>query len=97
MLKVEKEYAFEGPNGPMTLRDLFGPHQQLIIYHFMFDPNWNEGCKNCSCVMDNVTGSIVHLAARATSFAAISPAPVSKIEPFNQRRGWTFPWFSFGQ
>jgi predicted dithiol-disulfide oxidoreductase (DUF899 family) len=94
MIKIEKEYTFDGPNGRVTLHHLFGPHHQLIIYHFMFDPNWTEGCKSCSFVMDNVAGGLVHLAARDTCFAAISRAPLAKIEPFKRRMGWTFPWFS---
>src|SRR5262245_42147992 len=79
MVKVEKEYVFEGPNGPARLRDLFEGRRQLIVYHFMFDPSWSEGCRSCSYVMDNIAGSIVHLAARDTSFAAISRAPLAKI------------------
>jgi len=94
MVKVEKDYTFDGPDGRVTLRGLFGPRHQLIVYHFMFDPSWSEGCKNCSCVMDNIAGSIVHLAARDTSFVAISRALLVKIEPFKRRMGWTFPWFS---
>jgi predicted dithiol-disulfide oxidoreductase (DUF899 family) len=94
MVKVEKEYVFEGPNGSVSLRDLFEGHRQLIVYHFMFDPSWSEGCKSCSYVMDNVAGGIVHLAARDTSFVVISRAPLATIEPFKERMGWTFPWFS---
>src|SRR5262249_60734538 len=67
MVRVEKAYTFEGPGGPRTLRELFGTHRQLIIYHFMFDPAWEEGCKSCSHLMDNVAGSIVHLDARHTA------------------------------
>ena len=94
MVRVEKAYTFEGPGGPRTLRELFGTHRQLIIYHFMFDPAWEEGCKSCSHLMDNVAGSIVHLGARDTSFAAISRAPLQKIEAFRERMGWDFPWLS---
>ena len=91
-VKVEKEYVFEGPNGPKKLSELFGYHWQLIIYHFMFDPEWEEGCKSCSHFMDNIAGSVVHLAARDTSFAVISRAPLPKIESFKKRMGWTFSW-----
>src|SRR5262252_814071 len=84
MVKVEQEYIFEGPKGPTSLRDLFEDHPQLIIYHFMFDPDWTEGCKGCSFFADNFVGSLVHLAARDTSFAVISRALLSKIEAFKR-------------
>jgi predicted dithiol-disulfide oxidoreductase (DUF899 family) len=67
MVKLEKEYVFDGPNGRANLRDLFGPHRQLILYHFMFDPNWDEGCKSCSFFADNFSGAIIHLGARNTA------------------------------
>jgi len=94
MVKVEKEYLFDGPSGRVALGDLFGKHPQLIVYHFMFEPKWDEGCKSCSHFADNFAGSIVHLAARDTSFAVVSRAPLSKIEPFKKRMGWTFTWLS---
>ena len=94
MVKIEKQYVFEGPHGQANLRDLFGDRRQLIIYHFMFDPTWDEGCKSCSHMADNFAGSIVHLAARDTSFAVISRAPIAKIEAFRRRMGWAFPWLS---
>ncbi len=94
MAKVEKEYAFEGPNGRTSLRDLFECHPQLIVYHFMFDPSWEEGCKSCSFFADNFTGAIVHLAARNTAFAVVSNAPLAKLEAFKKRMGWIFPWYS---
>ena len=94
MVKVEKEYVFEGPKGPISLHDLFDDRRQLIIYHFMFDPDWDEGCKGCSFFADNFVGSLVHLGARDTSFAVISRAPLSKIEAFKRRMGWGFPWLS---
>jgi predicted dithiol-disulfide oxidoreductase (DUF899 family) len=94
MVEIEKSYMFEGPNGPATLRGLFGGLQQLIVYHFMFDPQWEEGCKSCSHFMDNAAGSIVHLAARDTSFVVVSRAPLQKVEAFKKRMGWQFPWVS---
>lgn len=94
MVAVEKEYIFDGPNGATNLRDLFGRNRQLLTYHFMFDPTWEEGCKSCSHLIDGVAGSVVHLAARDTSFVAISRAPLAKIEAFKKRMGWTFPWLS---
>src|SRR6266849_2767315 len=87
MVKVEKQYAFEGPNGRTNLRDLFEGRRQLIVYHFMFDPSWDEGCKSCSHLADNFAGALVHLAARDTSFAVISRAPFAKIESFKRRMG----------
>ncbi len=94
MVKIREDYVFEGQNGPASLGDLFDGRRQLIVYHFMFDPSWSEGCKHCSCVMDGIVGSIVHLAARETAFAAVSRAPLAKIEVFKRRMGWSFPWFS---
>jgi predicted dithiol-disulfide oxidoreductase (DUF899 family) len=94
MVKVEKEYIFDGPDGTKSLRDLFQGRRQLIVYHFMFDPSWEEGCKSCSHFADNFAGLPVHLAARDTAFAVISRAPAAKIEPFKRRMGWTFPWLS---
>jgi predicted dithiol-disulfide oxidoreductase (DUF899 family) len=94
MVAVDKEYIFESSAGRVTLRDLFGDHRQLITYHFMFDPKWEEGCKSCSHFMDNSQGAIVHLAARQTAFVAVSRAPIAKIDAFKRRMGWTFPWVS---
>jgi predicted dithiol-disulfide oxidoreductase (DUF899 family) len=94
MVKLEKNYIFESPEGPRSLRDLFVGRRQLIVYHFMFDPEWDEGCKGCSYFADNFVGSLVHLAARNTSFAVISRAPLAKIESFRKRMGWNFPWLS---
>jgi predicted dithiol-disulfide oxidoreductase (DUF899 family) len=94
VIVIEKEYVFEGPDGRRTLADLFEGRPQLLVYHFMFDPAWDEGCRACSFVADNFSGSLVHLAARDTSFAVISRAPLAKIEPFKKRMGWSFPWLS---
>ncbi len=94
MVRIEKEYAFDGPDGRVTLRGLFGKHPQLIVYHFMFDPSWDEGCKSCSYFADNFTGALTHLGARNTAFAVVSRAPLTKLETFAKRMGWTFPWFS---
>jgi predicted dithiol-disulfide oxidoreductase (DUF899 family) len=91
---VDKEYVFDGPQGAVTLRDLFERRRQLIVYHAMFDPTRDTACKHCSCIMDNIAGSLVHLTARDTSFAAISRAPAAKIEAFKSRMQWTFPWLS---
>jgi len=94
MVRIEKEYMFEDVNGRRSLRDLFERRHQLIVYHFMFDPAWDEGCQNCSHFIDNFVGGIVHLAARDTSFAVVSRAPVVKIEAFKARMGWSFAWLS---
>jgi predicted dithiol-disulfide oxidoreductase (DUF899 family) len=93
MVKIEKEYSFEGPNGTASLLDLFEGRRQLILYHFMFDPRWDEGCDGCSMVVDNM-GHAAHLHARETSRVLVSRAPLSKIEPFKKRMGWTVPWYS---
>ena len=92
--EVTRSYVFEGPNGKQQLADLFGDKSQLIIYHFMFDPSWDAGCKSCSFVADNFDGATVHLGARDTAFAVISRAPFEKIARFKQRMGWRFPWLS---
>lgn len=94
MVKVNKAYTFEGPSGSATLRDMFGKQPQLIVYHFMLDPEWEAGCKSCSLIADNIEGGYRHFAARDTAFAMVSRAPLSKIEPFRRRMGWTSPWFS---
>jgi len=93
-VRLEGEYVFAGPAGRLTLAELFAGRPQLIVYHFMFDPSWEEGCPSCSLFADGFAGTPVHLAARNTSFAAISRAPLAKIEAFRKRMGWSFPWFS---
>jgi predicted dithiol-disulfide oxidoreductase (DUF899 family) len=93
-VKVEKNYLFDGGSGTLTLGDLFAGRRQLIVYHFMLDPSWSEGCKSCSYLADNFQGAIVHMAARDTSFVAISRAPLTRIEAFKKRMGWTFRWVS---
>jgi predicted dithiol-disulfide oxidoreductase (DUF899 family) len=92
-VRIEKDYIFEGPSGKASLLDLFEGRTQLIVQHFMFDPAWDEGCPVCSYQADSV-GHLAHLHARHASFAAVSRAPITKIEPFRQRMGWTFPWYS---
>jgi predicted dithiol-disulfide oxidoreductase (DUF899 family) len=94
--KVEKEYIFDSPGGKETLGDLFGKHNQLLVYHFMFAPEWKEGCAHCSFWADHFDAIGVHLAARDTAFAVISRAALSKIKPFKKRMGWKFKWVSSG-
>jgi predicted dithiol-disulfide oxidoreductase (DUF899 family) len=92
--KVEKQYVFDGPNGKQTLADLFNGRSQLIIYHFMFGPGWEQGCPSCSYLADHFGGSLVHLANRDVTLAVVSRAPIAQIEPFRQRMGWQFRWVS---
>jgi predicted dithiol-disulfide oxidoreductase (DUF899 family) len=93
-VKVEETYVFDGPRGTATLAELFGTSNQLVVYHFMFSPEWDAGCKHCSFWADNFDGIGVHLKARDVSFVAVSRAPLAKIEAFKKRMGWTFPWVS---
>jgi predicted dithiol-disulfide oxidoreductase (DUF899 family) len=93
MVQIEKEYVFEGPNGPARLLDLFEGRRQLIVYHFMFDPAWDEGCDGCSMLVDNM-GHPAHLHARDTSRVLVSRAALEKLERFKQRMGWIIPWYS---
>jgi predicted dithiol-disulfide oxidoreductase (DUF899 family) len=94
MVEVTKEYVFASPAGPKTLAELFGGHRQLIVYHFMFEPDWDEGCKRCSFLADGFDGSPAHLAARDTAFTAASRASLARIDLFKKRMGWSFPWVS---
>jgi predicted dithiol-disulfide oxidoreductase (DUF899 family) len=94
MVRVEKLYTFDSPAGPRTLRDLFGEHRQLILYHFMYDPSWDAGCENCSFVADSFDVPSIHLQARDTAFAAVSRASVAQIEAYKKRMGWSFLWVS---
>jgi predicted dithiol-disulfide oxidoreductase (DUF899 family) len=93
MVEITKDYAFDGPHGTVGLIDLFEGRTQLLIYHFMFEPDGDEGCPSCSFWIDNV-GHLSHLHARDTSFAAVSRAPLAKLERYKQRMGWTIPWYS---
>jgi predicted dithiol-disulfide oxidoreductase (DUF899 family) len=92
--KVEKNYVFDGPNGKETLSDLFDSRSQLIVYHFMFGPGWEQGCKSCSYLSDHFDGAMVHLAHRDVTMLAVSRAPFAQIEPFKKRMGWRFKWVS---
>jgi predicted dithiol-disulfide oxidoreductase (DUF899 family)/uncharacterized damage-inducible protein DinB len=92
--KVEKPYVFNGPRGNESLSDLFDGRSQLIVYHFMFGPDWKEGCPSCSFLADSFDPSVVHLAARDTTLVAVSRAPLSQIDAFKKRMGWGFKWLS---
>jgi len=93
-IRVAKEYVFDAPGGKVTLADLFDGRSQLIVYHFMFGPDWEQGCPSCSLVSDHIDGSLAHLAARDVTFAVVARAPLPRIEAFKQRMGWRFPWVS---
>ena len=93
-VKVEKRYVFEGADGKETLADLFGPRSQLVIKHFMFAPDWEEGCLGCSFEVDHVGGALAHLEHHDVSYLAVSRAPWPKIAAYQQRMGWQFKWVS---
>jgi predicted dithiol-disulfide oxidoreductase (DUF899 family) len=93
-VKVEKDYSFDGPGGKVTLVDLFEGRSQLIVQHFMFGPDWNEGCIGCSFKSDHVDGSLAHLVHHDVAFVSVSRAPFAKLEAFRRRMGWRFKWVS---
>jgi len=93
-LRIDKDYTFDGPSGRETLAQLFGDRSQLVVYHFMFAPEWDVGCKSCSFWADNFNGITAHLRQRDVAFAAISRAPLAKLQDFAKRLGWTFKWVS---
>ena len=95
-VRVDKDYVFDGPSGKVTLADLFKGRSQLVVQHFMFAPDWNEGCKSCSFWADGFERMVPHLAARDTTLVAVSRAPLEKLAAFKQRMGWTFDWLSSG-
>lgn len=93
-VKVDKNYVFDTLEGKKALAELFRNNSQLIVYHFMFGPEWKEGCPHCSFLVDPVEGINVHLAHHDVSFTAVSRAPLAKIEAYKKRMGWTFDWVS---
>jgi predicted dithiol-disulfide oxidoreductase (DUF899 family) len=92
--RVEKNYVFDGPGGKETLAQLFDGRSQLVVYHFMFDPDWDAGCPHCSFWADNFNGIPVHLKHRDVTMVAISRAPQAKLEAYHKRMGWSFKWLS---
>lgn len=94
--RVDKQYLFETASGQRALPDLFAGRQQLVVYHFMFAPEWESGCKSCSFWADNFNGIVAHLKQRDVSFVAVSRAPWKKLHAFAQRMGWSFKWVSSG-
>jgi predicted dithiol-disulfide oxidoreductase (DUF899 family) len=95
MVEVEKDYVFEGPDGPVRLIDLFEERPQLVVYHFMFHPDWDQGCPSCTAGTDELApGLLRHLRARNTTYAMVSRAPLPKLEAWKAARGWDIPWYS---
>jgi predicted dithiol-disulfide oxidoreductase (DUF899 family) len=95
MVRIDKEYLFEGPDGKVRLLDLFEGRRQLIVGNFMFDPSWEDGCPSCTAGADEVAAGLLdHLHTRDTTFAYVSRAPLARIQAYKVRRGWTFPWYS---
>ncbi len=93
-VKVQKDYVFRGIEGRLSLGDLFDGRHQLIVYHFMFGPDWNEGCPGCSLLADHVDGARQHFEHNDVSFAAVSRGPIDKLEAYRRRMGWKFRWVS---
>ena len=93
MVRIDKPYAFEGPHGTVGLLDLFEGRPQLAMHHFMFDPEWDQGCTSCSSAADGI-GRLRQLHVRNTTLVAVSRAPYPKLAAFRERMGWTFPWYS---
>ena len=95
MVEITEDYVFEGPDGPARLVDLFDGRLQLIIYHFMFDPSWEDGCPSCSAGTDELSPQFFeHLHTRDTSYAMVSRAPLAKLERWKAKKGWDVPWYS---
>ncbi|HEX4060218.1 MAG TPA: DUF899 domain-containing protein [Streptosporangiaceae bacterium] len=95
MVRVEKDYAFEGPKGPATLADLFGDSSQLIVQHVMYGPEWDAACPGCTASIDELSEAVLtHVRSRDTAFALVSRAPLAKLEAYRTSRGWTAPWYS---
>jgi predicted dithiol-disulfide oxidoreductase (DUF899 family) len=90
---VEEDYRFDSEHGEASLGDLFGGRSQLLVYHFMFGPDWDAGCPVCSSVADGFDGIRVHLEHHDVALAAISRAPIEKLVAYRQRMGWSFPWY----
>jgi predicted dithiol-disulfide oxidoreductase (DUF899 family) len=95
MVRIDKKYLFEGPDGAVSLADLFGPSRQLILQHVMYDPAWDDACPSCSAGLDEMSAGLLrNMAARDTAFAAVSRAPYPKIAAYRERKGWQFAWYS---
>jgi predicted dithiol-disulfide oxidoreductase (DUF899 family) len=93
-VRIEKDYVFDGPEGPVTLADLFDGRSQLVVYHFMFGPEWEEGCPGCSFLSDHIDGARRHFEHNDVSFAAVSRGPIERLDAYRRRMGWSFAWVS---
>jgi predicted dithiol-disulfide oxidoreductase (DUF899 family) len=93
-VRIEKEYRFDTDEGTASLADLFSGRSQLLVYHFMFGPDYEAGCPSCSAIADGFNGSVVHLANHDVTLCAVSRAPLAKLQAYKQRMGWNFPWAS---
>ena len=93
-VKVDKDYVFDTPDGKKSLSELFAGKSQLIVYHFMLGPGWEEGCPSCSFLADHFYGAIIHLSQRDVTLTAVSRAPLAEIEAYKKRMGWKFKWVS---
>src|SRR5262249_38267641 len=93
-VRIDKEYSFETDEGTASLADLFRGRSQLLIYHFMFGPDYTAGCPSCSAIADGFNGSVVHLANHDVTLCAVSRAPLAKLQAYKRRMGWSFPWAS---
>jgi predicted dithiol-disulfide oxidoreductase (DUF899 family) len=93
-VRIDKEYRFETDEGPASLADLFRGHSQLLVYHFMFGPDYMAGCPSCSAIADGFNGSVIHLAHHDVMLYAVSRAPLAKLQAYKRRMGWSFPWAS---
>jgi predicted dithiol-disulfide oxidoreductase (DUF899 family) len=94
---LDKTYTFDAPDGPRTLAELFDGRSQLLVYHFMFGPDWGAGCPSCSSIGDHIDGPMVHLENHDVTMACVSRAPIEKLEAYKRRMGWSFPWLSSGR
>lgn len=96
-VRVEKNYVFDGPDGPVSLAELFDGRNQLVVYHFMFGPTWAEGCPGCSLISDHVDGARQHFEHNDVSYVAVSSGPIEKLQAYRKRMGWRFRWVSAGR
>ncbi|HEY4094671.1 MAG TPA: DUF899 domain-containing protein [Baekduia sp.] len=95
MVEITKDYKFKGPEGELSLAELFAGRRQLMVSHFMFDPSWTDGCSSCTAGADEMSDGLrEHLATRDTRLVYVSRAPLAKLEDYKSRKGWTFPWYS---
>ena len=94
--EITADYTFDGADGTISLAELFGAADQLVVMHFMYGPDWDEGCPSCSFWADTYDGTMEHLAARDTTFVCVSNAPVIELSAYQRRMGWSFPWYSCG-